>query len=216
MPVHYNPTQARESFDFIQASFVPKGQYTGDARLPDPPTRPQHRINFTLDGCPRVLTQGSAGCLTSGSALPDVKDPDQSDGESYLAKHCQASTRTGNHTSVHKELVVAHETGDFDAHGHIEEYEADEEDLIALLDQFVKDSVDTNVTDEDLTLGTCTKDPQYVFCPPEHFLLILCLFARHHALHSLLLEHHGKSHTTDNIYGDSVTDMYTHCEHNSL
>ncbi|KAF8577145.1 hypothetical protein K439DRAFT_1649156 [Ramaria rubella] len=100
MPVHYNSTQARESSNFIQASFVPKGQYTSNAR--------------------------------------------------------------------------------------------------------------------DLTLGTCTKDPQYVFCPPEHRLSILRLFARHHTLHSLLPECHGKSCTTDDIYRNSVTDMYTHCERNSL
>jgi hypothetical protein len=57
---------------------------------------------------------------------------------------------------------------------------------------------------------------RYQFCPHEHRLAILRLFARHFNQHSLLPERHGQPRTAAQIYRDAVFEMYIHCKRNHL
>ncbi|KAJ3473316.1 hypothetical protein NLI96_g13052 [Meripilus lineatus] len=56
----------------------------------------------------------------------------------------------------------------------------------------------------------------YQFCPPQHRLPIMRLFAKHASQHSLLPERHGQPRTAKEIYRDAVEEMYRHCETNHL
>jgi len=138
-----------------------------------------------------------------------------SDEEGYWAKRCVKDDTGGKSTSVREEVTTAHEAGDFDDD---EECEFDEEDLIAQVDQFAKDPSNIDLNTDDLLEEAVprTKDANYVFCPPEHCLPLLRLFAKHHALHPLLSEQHGQKRTAEEIYRDSGLEMYTHCECNHL
>lgn len=112
-------------------------------------------------------------------------------------------------------VMASHEAGDFELD---EECESDEEDLITQVDQFARETSNIDIDEEDLPeeAGPRVKDPSYVFCPPEHRLPILRLFAKHHALHPLLSERHGESRTPEEIHRDCTLEMYTHCKHNNL
>ena len=179
-------------------------------QLPDPPSKVRHRINFLFNGRPRVITQ-----LTASS----VEVEEVSDEEEYFAKRCRRSGDVLD-MSMKEKMQRDHEAGDFDLEDSPadEEFEFDEHDLITQVDQFVSDTSNVNLDEEELPeeTGTRTKDPKYVFCPPEHRLPILRLFAKHHALHPLLSERHGQQRTPDEIYRDAVTEMYTHCKRNNL
>lgn len=109
-----------------------------------------------------------------------------SDEEAYFAKQCR---QTDEHPQEKAAAAAMYEAGDFDKE-EIEECEFDEEDLMVQVDQFAWDSTNFDLNEEELPeeTGSRTKDAKYVFCPPEHCLPILRLFAKHHALHPLLPE----------------------------
>ena len=56
----------------------------------------------------------------------------------------------------------------------------------------------------------------YEFCPFPHCLPIIRLLSKHFCLHPLLPERHGQSRGSDDIYSDSVHEMYRHCRNNQL
>lgn len=60
------------------------------------------------------------------------------------------------------------------------------------------------------------KNLTYEFCPLQHRPLILHLLTKHFCLHPLLPERHGEPRTADDIYSDSVHEMYLHCKNNHL
>jgi hypothetical protein len=110
--------------------------------------------------------------------------------------------------------ILTQNTPEVCAEGEIEECEMDQEDLINQVDQFSQDNSNIDLDEMELPeeLGGCTKNSKYTFCPPEHWLAILQLFAWHHALHTLLPEWYGSLWTSRDIYTDSVLEMYTHCK----
>jgi len=56
----------------------------------------------------------------------------------------------------------------------------------------------------------------YQFCPLPHRRAILRLLAKHFCLHPLLPERHGQTRNSEQIYRDSVYEMYLHCKNNHL
>ena len=161
-----------------------------------------------FNGRPRVLTQVKSDV----DEQPDNGN-DASDEEEYFLKRCCKSG--GPVSSVWEEIVTSHEAGDFD---ESKEFEFDEEDLITQVDEFAKDASNININEEDISeeSGPRIKDAKYIFCPPEHCLPILRLFAKHHALHPLLAERHGQPRSPEQIYEDCVLEMYSHCKRNNL
>ena len=60
------------------------------------------------------------------------------------------------------------------------------------------------------------KHISYEFCPPAHRLPILRLLSKHFCLHPLLPERHGQTRSSNEIYRDSVREMYLQCKNNQL
>ena len=60
------------------------------------------------------------------------------------------------------------------------------------------------------------KQVTYEFCPLPHRLPILCLLTKHFCQHPLLPERHGQPRSSEQIYRDSVYEMYIHCQNNHL
>src|SRR5258707_13756967 len=60
------------------------------------------------------------------------------------------------------------------------------------------------------------KKGKYKFCPLLHRLSILWLLEKHLCQHPLLPERHGQSRTPQQIYHDSIHEMYLHCKNNEL
>lgn len=60
------------------------------------------------------------------------------------------------------------------------------------------------------------KQSTYEFCPFQHCLPIIQLLSKHFCLHPLLPERHGQPRNSDDIYSDSVHEMYCHCRNNQL
>ena len=56
----------------------------------------------------------------------------------------------------------------------------------------------------------------YEFCPFSHRLPIIQLLLKHFRLHPLLPERHGQPRNSEEIYIDSVHEMYCHCRNNQL
>ena len=60
------------------------------------------------------------------------------------------------------------------------------------------------------------KSISYEFCPHAHWLPILRLLSKHFCLHPLLPEQHGQTRSSDEIYRDSVREMYLQCKNSHL
>ena len=71
-------------------------------------------------------------------------------------------------------------------------------------------------TDDGGQKRKAKKQLSYEFCPLIHRVSILRLLSKHFCLHPLLPEQHGQPRSSEQIYRDSVYEMYLHCKNNQL
>jgi hypothetical protein len=63
---------------------------------------------------------------------------------------------------------------------------------------------------------TSTRDPSYIFCPPQHCAQILRIFTRTFVWHPFFPERNGEHSTGEQIRRETVLEMYQFCKARDL